>query len=60
MTERKRDNDEDIKEDDGMWMMIKGRKMKAGIMRMMKRRKGGVEDRQEGRMVQERAVSNVT
>lgn len=40
MTKRKRDDRGDIKEDDGMRMMIKSRKTMPGIMRMMEREGG--------------------
>lgn len=42
MTKRKRDDHEDMQEDDGMRMMIKSRKMMARIMRMVKRGVGMV------------------
>lgn len=39
MTKRKRDDHGDIKEDRGMRMMIKSRRMMPGIMRTMEREK---------------------
>lgn len=57
------DSDEDIEGDDGMRMMIRSRKMMAGIMRRVEggmEEKTGGEDEEKKEAVHERTVSDVT